>query len=67
VLLVHSQDDGYVVPANMDRIYAALTNTPDKTMLYVKGSGHVVTRDAARQEVFEAAAKFILRVESGSK
>jgi len=51
----------------MDRIYAALTNTPDKTTLSVKGSGHVVTRDAARQEVFEAAAKFILRVESGSK
>jgi carboxylesterase len=67
VLLVHSQDDGYVVPANMDRIYAALTGTSDKTMLSVKGSGHVVTRDAARQEVFAAAAEFILRVESGSK
>jgi carboxylesterase len=67
VLLAHSQDDGYIVPANMERLYSALTGTSDKTMLSVKGSGHVVTRDAARQEVFEAAGKFILRVESGAQ
>jgi carboxylesterase len=66
VLLIHSQDDGYVVPSNMQRIYSALTNTADKTMLTVKGSGHVVTRDAARQQVFEAAAQFILRLESSA-
>ena len=67
VLLVHSQDDGYVPPANMDQIYAGLTSTADKSMLLVKGSGHVVTRDAARQQVFDAALSFILRVESGTR
>ena len=67
VLLIHSQNDGYVVPANMDRIYAALTNAAEKTMLSVQGSGHVVTRDAARVQAFEAAANFILRLESQSK
>jgi carboxylesterase len=67
VLLIHSQDDGYVVPANMERIYAALTNAVEKTTLSVKGSGHVVTRDAAREQVFEAAANFILRLESASQ
>ena len=66
VLLIHSQDDGYVLPADMEGLYAALTNVTDKAMLSVRGSGHVVTRDAARQQVFEATADFIRRVESSS-
>jgi len=66
VLLIHSQDDGYVLPENMDRLYSALTNVTDKTRLSVRGSGHVVTRDAARQQAFEAAAQFIDRLESSS-
>ncbi len=66
VLLVHSENDQTVMPSNMQRIFDSLTNAPQKSMLLVKGSGHVVTRDAARQEVFEAAAAFILDVESGS-
>jgi esterase/lipase len=52
-----------VVPENMERIYAGLVNVSDKTKLYVTGSGHVVTRDAARQQVFEAARDFIKRIE----
>ena len=67
VLLVHSKDDTYVPPENLERIYAELVNARDKTKLYVTGSGHVVTRDAARQQVFEAAANFIHRVESQTK
>lgn len=63
VLLIHSQDDKYVLPENMERIFAEL-KTSDKTKQFVSGSGHVVTRDAARREVFEAALKFIQRVES---
>ncbi len=63
VLLIHSKNDTYVQPENMEHIYADLT-TPDKTKLYVTEAGHVVTRDAARNEVFEAAANFILRTES---
>ena len=63
VLLIHSKDDPYVLPENMEKIYAGLVNASDKTKLYVTGSGHVVTRDAARHQVFEAAVEFIHRVE----
>lgn len=67
VLLVHSKDDAYVPPENMERIYADLVNARDRTKLYVTGSGHVVTRDAARAQVFESAYDFIRRVESRSQ
>jgi carboxylesterase len=63
VQLIHSKDDTYVSPENMEKIYAGLLNASDKTKLYVAGSGHVVTRDAARNQVFAAALEFIRRVE----
>ena len=62
-LLIHSKDDAYVLPENMEKIYAGLANASDKTKLLVTGSGHVVTRDAARHQVFEAARNFIQRIE----
>jgi carboxylesterase len=62
VLLIHSKNDTYVLPENLERIYADL-GTSDKTKLYVTESSHVVTRDAARGEVFRAASEFIQRVE----
>jgi carboxylesterase len=62
VLLMHSKDDRYVLPENMEMIYADLKNTSDKTKLYITESGHVVTRDAARHQVFESALEFIQRV-----
>jgi carboxylesterase len=65
VCLIHSKDDGYVLPENMEQLYAGLVNVSDKTKLYITGSGHVVTRDAARHQVFEFARDFIRRVESG--
>ncbi len=61
VLLIHSKDDPYVLPENMEKIYAGLVNARDKTKVYVTGSGHVVTRDAARHQVFELARDFIKR------
>jgi carboxylesterase len=64
VLLIHSKDDPYVLPENMEKIYAGLTNASDKIKLYVTESGHVVTRDAARGRVFEAVGEFIRKVES---
>lgn len=64
VCLIHSKDDDYVLPANMENIYASLVNVADKSKNYVTGSGHVVTRDAARGQVFEIARDFILRVET---
>jgi len=61
-LLMHSKDDNYVLPENMEMIYADLENASDKTKLYVTGSSHIVTCDAARHRVFEAALEFIQRV-----
>ena len=63
VLLIHSKDDIYVLPENMEKIYSALANAQDKTKIYITGSGHVVTRDAARNTVFDTASQFIQRVE----
>jgi carboxylesterase len=62
VLLIHSKDDKYVDPENLEWNYAALKKAPDKTKLYITGSGHVVTRDAMRQQVFESVLEFIQRV-----
>ena len=64
VLLIHSRDDDYVLPQNMELIYADLVKAPGKTKEYVSGSGHVVTRDAARQQVFELALRFIQKIEA---
>ena len=63
VLLIHSKDDKYVDPENLEWNYAALKKAADKTKLYITGSGHVVTRDAMRQQVFESALEFIQRIE----
>jgi len=63
VLLIHSKNDTYVLPENMEQFFAALT-TSDKTKLYISGSGHVLTSDAARNQVFEAVADFINRIEA---
>ena len=63
VLLIHSKNDKYVSPENMEHIYADL-GPSDKTKLYVTEAGHVVTRDAARDQVFEAASAFIQYVEA---
>jgi len=62
VLLIHSKDDRYVLPENMEMIYADLKTASDKTKLYITGSGHVVTRDAARRQVFESMLEFIQHV-----
>lgn len=66
VLLIHSKEDEYVLPENLELIYKELVNVQDKTKLYITNSGHVVTRDAARLEAFQAVAEFIQRVESAS-
>ncbi len=62
VLLMHSKDETYVAPEDMQELYAGLINASDKTKLYVTGSGHVLTRDASREQVFKAAADFIQRI-----
>jgi carboxylesterase len=62
-LLIHSKDDNYVVKDSLPKIYAALGST-DKELRWIEGSGHVITRDAQRETVFQAAADFVKRVEA---
>jgi carboxylesterase len=64
VLLMHSKDEKYVLADNMESIYAGLVDAPEKTRLYITGSGHVLPRDASREQVFQSAAEFIQRVDS---
>ena len=64
VLLMHSKDDHYVLPDNMESIFNDLTSAPDKTKVYLTGSGHVLPRDAARRQVFQYTLEFIQKVDS---
>jgi carboxylesterase len=59
VLLIHSKNDKYVPPENMEQIYDGLVNVSDKKKAYVVEAGHIITRDAARRQVFELAQDFI--------
>lgn len=61
VLLIHSRQDAYVLPENLTQIYARL-QTPQKSLLWIEGSGHVVTEEPPRHQVYAAAADFIARV-----
>jgi carboxylesterase len=62
ILLMHSKDETYIVPEHMEEIYRELVNAFDKTKLYIAGSGHVLPRDAARDDVFRLSQEFITRV-----
>jgi carboxylesterase len=62
ILLMHSKDERYVLPDNMEEIYAGLINVSDKTKLYLSGSGHNLPRDASREQVFQLALAFIQRI-----
>ena len=62
VLLMHSKDEKYILPENMENIYAALINAPERTKLYITGSGHVLPRDASREQVFQSTIEFIQRI-----
>ena len=48
--------------ASAEPFYDGLETATDKTKFWLTGSGHIVTRDAARNQVFEIALKFIQRV-----
>lgn len=61
VLLVNSLLDKTVTPDHAEAIATRLGAASVERLL-VDGSGHVVTRDAAREQVFRAAAAFVQRV-----
>jgi carboxylesterase len=63
VLLIYSRDDRSVLPedGHADLIYNAL-GSPQKSIVWVEGSGHVITRDAARETVFQHVSAFVDQV-----
>jgi carboxylesterase len=62
-LLIYSHQDQAVTEAegHMQAIYAAL-GSQDKQFLWIENSSHVITRDAQRQVVFQAAGDFVNRI-----
>lgn len=61
VLLIHSKNDQGVAPENLEKIYTAL-GSQRKEKLMIENSGHAITVDQKRTQVFEAAADFMLRL-----
>lgn len=65
VLLIYSRQDETVraQDKHLESIYQAL-GSDDKRYLWIEGSSHVITCDAKRQEVFQAAHDFIEDIEA---
>jgi len=61
VLLISSRDDEAFIREGMPKIHARL-GSADKQMMWIAGSGHVITEEPQRTAVFAAAADFIRRV-----
>ena len=62
-LLIYSKNDPTVKASDghMEKIYDSLGSRIKQT-LWVENSGHVITRDAARQTVFQAVAEFVSEI-----
>jgi carboxylesterase len=55
---VHARQDLTVDPQTMPRIYERL-GSEDKRMLWLDRSGHIVTEDYDREQVYQAIHEFI--------
>ena len=61
ILLIHSKNDDYVIKDSMPRIHAQLTTT-QKEMVWIEGSGHVITNDAQREKVGQIVLDFVQKL-----
>ena len=59
-LVVHSRDDHRVPPDAAERAFARL-GAPVRDLMWVEGSGHLVTVDLHREPIFERAAEWLER------
>ena len=57
-LLIHSLDDNFIPPSDMQHIHDSLGST-EKRMVYVQNSNHIITCDAAREDVFQETESFV--------
>lgn len=61
VLVMHARQDGGVSPQNAEALYE-LVGSPQKRLAWVENSGHVMTVEPARQQVYARAAEFVAQV-----
>jgi len=61
VLIIQSRQD-QAVAWNQAETLRDLIPSKDKQIVWLEDSGHVVTRDAERQRVFEVTTAFVRRV-----
>ena len=61
VLLMHALEDRGVPPSNAESIFSLL-GSREKELVWVKGSGHVMTAEPARHWVYKNAGAFVDRV-----
>jgi carboxylesterase len=60
-LIIHSKDEEYVLPNQAELVYQHL-GSEDKTLMWVEGSGHIITRDGDPIKAFQAIAEFVERL-----
>lgn len=60
-LIIHSKDDGYVRPYQAEKLYEQL-GSEDKELIWIEGSGHIITRDGDPSQLFKPIAAFIERI-----
>ncbi|MGB2895478.1 MAG: alpha/beta fold hydrolase [Anaerolineales bacterium] len=60
-LLIHSLEDNFVPPVDMQKIHDSLGST-EKRMVLVNNSNHIITCDAAREDVFRETEAFVARI-----
>lgn len=60
VLIIHSRDDPTIPVQHAERIYDSI-GSADKELQWVHG-GHVIVRDEAHEQVFQAASDFAEKV-----
>jgi carboxylesterase len=63
VLLMQSETDHSILPESMPLIFSHL-GTANKRQVWLGPSAHVITRDVARQQVFDTVADFVAGVAS---
>ncbi|MFQ5923268.1 MAG: alpha/beta hydrolase [Anaerolineales bacterium] len=61
VLLMHAHEDRGVSPANAQSIYAQVGST-EKELVWIENSGHVITVEPARRQVYDLASSFVERI-----
>jgi len=66
VLFIHSKDDRFIPTEHMHANFNLL-GSEDKSVVLVEGSNHIITCDAAREQVFSEANNFINRLSGTSK